>query len=114
MPRVHDGRTKSELEEAFLRFLDERGLPRPDRLNLWLLGAERDAVFLRQRLVIELDGWWTHGKTNFHSDRGRDRSLLVHGFATVRVTFEHVEEQGDELEADLRALVALPSAHAQA
>jgi very-short-patch-repair endonuclease len=104
MPRANDGRTKSELEEAFLRFLDARGLPRP-KLNRHVAGKERDCVYADQRLVIELDGWWSHGKARFHADRGRDRRLLVAGFTTVRVTFDHVENEADDLEADLRALL---------
>ena len=62
--------------------------------------------------MIELDGWW-HGKVRFHADRERDRALLVAGFSTVRVTFEHLAEDPEALEADLRVL-ALPSPHGQA
>lgn len=112
--RARDGRTRSELEEAFLAFLDERGLPRP-KLNRFIAGKDRDCVYLDQRIVIELDGWWSHGKTRFHDDRGRDRRLLVAGFATVRVTFTHLEDEADELEGDLRALLgSTVGVHAQA
>lgn len=114
MPRARDGRTKSELEEAFLRFLDARGLPRP-LLNRHVAGKERDCVYPDRGIVIELDGWWSHGKARFDADRGRDRRLLVAGLATVRVTFEHLETEADELDADLRALLgSTVGVHAQA
>ena len=55
--------------------------------------------------MIELDGWWSHGKADFHSDRVRDRKLLVAGVHTVRVTFPILETDAQGLEQDLRALL---------
>lgn len=103
LPRAGDGRTQSDLEEMFLRFVDDHGLPRP-KLNRFVAGKHRDCVYEQQRLVVELDGWWSHGKARFHDDRERDRALLVAGYATVRVTFDHLERDPRGLLDDLRAL----------
>ena len=103
---IGSGRTKSELEEAFLRFLDRRRMPRP-LLNQTVEGGERDCVWMAARLVAELDGREFHdGEDPFDTDRRRDRRLQARGWHTVRVTWRHLEEDARDLEADLRMLLA--------
>jgi hypothetical protein len=70
------GMTRSELEDRFLRFLADRGLPVP-RTNVWLqLGEEWievDCAWPDRRIVVELDSWAYHGtKAAFRRDRARD------------------------------------------
>lgn len=101
------GITRSELEDHFLRFLAERGLPRPDS-NAWLqLGedwVEGDCVWPQQRLVVELDSWRHHSsKVAFRRDRVRDRRLRLAGWKPIRVTWWDLHEEADRLEEDLRA-----------
>lgn len=97
--------TESELEEAFLVFLDEYGLPRPE-LNRWIGTRRCDAVWPDARLIVELDSRMWHGTTRaFEQDRARDRDLAVAGWRTVRVTAGHLRDQRDALAADLRALL---------
>ena len=74
--------TRSELEDAFLRFIADTGLPPPPRVNFWLeLGGrslQLDFYWPAQALVAELDGYATHGtRAAFERDRRRDRSLAV-------------------------------------
>jgi hypothetical protein len=79
------GITRSELEDRFLAFLDQRGLP-PPVANAWLhLGedwVEGDCVWPEHRLVVELDSWAFHAtKAAFRRDRARDRRLRLAGLS---------------------------------
>jgi len=56
---------------------------------------------------VELDGRAAHDRSaNFHADRERDRRLLARGWRSARVTGPQIRERPDELEADLRAILA--------
>jgi hypothetical protein len=76
--------SRSEVEEAFRRFCRRFGLPTAVTLAT-VHGHEVDALFVAQRLVVELDGWEFHGdQVAFASDRERDADLLDVGYETVR------------------------------
>lgn len=101
------GITRSALEDRFLRFLDARGLPRPE-LNVplevdgsWI---EVDCLWRAERVIVELDDLSHLRPRNFHSDRVRDRRLSARGWEPVRVTERQLDEDGDDLEDDLRSL----------
>jgi very-short-patch-repair endonuclease len=103
-------RTRTEMEADFLAFCDERGLPRPDDTNVcrqihgrWIAA---DAVYYGARLIIELDGGSHRTGRRFDDDRARDRANLVDGWRTVRVTSRHLDHERDELDRDLRRLLA--------
>ncbi len=105
------GVTREELEARFLAFLDRHGLPRP-RLNAWLtIGSRRyqaDCLWPRQRVIVELDGYATHGTQGaFEDDRDRDRRLTAAGYRGTRVTWRQLHEIPDEVAADLRATLTL-------
>lgn len=105
-------RTRTEMEADFLAFLDANHLPRPDLSNVCRTIHDRfieaDAVYLEARLIIELDGGSHTTYERFHGDRSRDRSNLVDGWRTVRVTGRHLDIPAErrELAADLRVLLA--------
>ncbi|HYN51925.1 MAG TPA: hypothetical protein VES62_13465, partial [Thermoleophilaceae bacterium] len=104
------GITRSELEDRFLRFLAERGLPAPEP-NAWLhLGEdwiEGDCVWPAQRLVVELDSWKHHStKAAFRRNRARDRRLRVAGWGPIRVTSCDLDEDPHRLAAELLALTS--------
>ena len=106
------GVTREALEARFLAFLAQHGLPRP-RLNTWItLGSHRyqvDCLWPGQRVIVELDGYETHGTWSaFQSDRDRDRRLLAAGYRGPRVTWHHLDEIPEEIAADLRALLTAP------
>ena len=103
------GVTREALEARFLRFLEQRGFSRP-RLNEWVMLGERryrvDCLWPVQRVIAELDGYATHGtQPAFHADRGRDRRLTAAGYRGIRVTWRHLDEDPDEVAADLRAIL---------
>src|SRR3954470_11974364 len=98
--------TRSELEERFLRFLDEAGLPRPE-VNVLVEGFEVDVLWRAQRVVVELDGRSTHGTAAaFERDRGRDRALQVANWRTIRITAHQMANDALSLVADLSRLLA--------
>jgi very-short-patch-repair endonuclease len=103
------GRTRNELEEAFLALIDRGGLPRP-RMNahLALRGRffEVDCLWEELRVAIELDGGAVHRTTRaFHKDRERDRILTAEHWTALRVTWEHILETPTELVDDLRLIL---------
>ena len=104
------GITRSELEDRFLRFLADRGLPAP-RTNVSLqIGEdwiEADCVWSDERVVVELDSWSHHGsKGAFRRDRTRDRRLKVAGWEPIRVTSWDLDQDAERLETDLLALTS--------
>jgi hypothetical protein len=103
------GRVRSPLEEVFLPFLDEHGIPRP-KLNVWLTVDDQryqvDCLWPEARLVGELDGFKSHTtKRAFRGDRRRDRRLGVAGFNVTRITQDAIATEPSELAADLRTLL---------
>jgi very-short-patch-repair endonuclease len=102
--------TRSELEERFLRFLDDRRLPRPE-LNVPVAvrggHVEVDCLWRRERVIVELDGRAVHGTVRaFERDRARDRALNDAGWRVVRVTWRQLAQEAKALEADITALLS--------
>jgi hypothetical protein len=85
-----EGITREELEHRFREFIDEYDLPRPKFNHHVRVGKhliEADCVWLEQQLIVELDGYATHGtRRAFESDRARDRVLAVREWRVIRVT----------------------------
>ena len=87
------GATKSYLEDDFVRFLKRHRLPLPE-FNQTIAGHEVDAVYRKQKLVIELDSRQFHTTPRaFERDRDRDADLLNAGFSTLRITDQRLKEQ---------------------
>ena len=78
--------SRSPLEAEFLAFVRAHDLPEPET-NTIIEGYEADFVWRAQKLIVELDGFATHGtRTAFERDRERDRRLMAGGWKTARVT----------------------------
>jgi hypothetical protein len=98
--------TKSDLEEQFLALVDAAGLPRPE-LNVLVEGFEVDALWRRERVVVELDARSTHGTVQaFERDRERDRLLSVARWRPIRVTARQMATSPHVLVADVQNLLA--------
>jgi very-short-patch-repair endonuclease len=107
--------TRNDFEEAFLVLIDAYGLPRP-RMNadLAVRGCffEIDALWEEQRVAVELDSRSVHGTTKkFESDRQRDRILVAEDWRTMRVTWRQLQEEPDEIVADLELALRQPGPH---
>ena len=113
--RVGAGVTKSELEERFLRFLADWGLPRPEpNVSIALRGGfvEADCVWRSLRVIVELDGRAVHGTAKaFERDRARDRALGAAGWRVIRITWRQLSEDPGELAEDLGAMLGGRPAH---
>lgn len=110
---VEPSRTRSDLEERFVRFLDRHGFPRPMtnrdiETHIGVLNV--DCVWPDERVVVELDAYSTHGtKRSMLRDRRRDRALLIAGYSPGRVMHEDLDHEG-ALVAEIAALLAVGDA----
>jgi very-short-patch-repair endonuclease len=101
--------TRHELERRFVIFLDDHDLPRPLVNHQIPDIGECDIVWPGARLVVELDGYETHGtRRSFESDRARDRALQVAGWRVVRITWRQLRDDPRQVAADLRVLLSAP------
>ncbi|MGA2009200.1 MAG: DUF559 domain-containing protein, partial [Solirubrobacteraceae bacterium] len=97
--------TRSAFEDRFLAFAAEYGLPAP-MVNARVNGYEVDALFVDQRVIVELDGWDFHGgRAAFERDRERDAAALASGHRTLRVTWERLHDEPDREAARLKAIL---------
>ena len=103
--------TRNELEEAMLAICDGAGVPRP-RVNAWIPfpeggGAEVDFLWREQRLVVEVDGYETHGtRRAFEHDRARDRRLKLLRYEVIRFTWRDVMLRPDRVARELAEFIA--------
>jgi very-short-patch-repair endonuclease/predicted transcriptional regulator of viral defense system len=98
--------TKEEIVSLFLRLIDGANIPRP-ALNQWVGKHECDCVWPRQRVMVELDGYAVHGtRSNFETDRERDRFLHARGWLVIRVTWRQLRDDPEGVVRDLRAVLA--------
>jgi hypothetical protein len=102
---VHGDRTRSPLEDDFPAFCRRYGLPQPI-INTKVAGHEVDALFERQKLIVELDGWEFHkDRQAFESDRNRDADTLQAGYATIRITRERIDHRPAAEAARLKTIL---------
>jgi hypothetical protein len=98
--------TRSELEAMFLALVRRAGLPEPDANSSLDApdhpGLEPDFYWPALRLVVETDGWETHGtKSAFRSDRRKDAALTAAGYRVMRFTYDDVVYEPDTVVARL-------------
>jgi len=97
----------SLLERRFLALLDAHGLPRP-HINRRSDHGELDATWPEHRVIVECDGFATHGtRAAFERDRAKDRALQVAGWRVVRITWRQLTDDPDEIAEQLRTLLRL-------
>ncbi len=67
-----------------------------------------DCLWPATGTIVELDGFAGHGtRIAFREDRARDRALRVAGYGVTRIATEQLDDEPEEIAADLRALLAL-------
>jgi Transcriptional regulator, AbiEi antitoxin len=97
--------TRSGWEDDFPKFCETYGLPTPV-MGQPLLGYIVDALFVEERVIVELDSWLYHGgKIAFENDRERDADTPAHDFVTVRVTEERLYERPRDEARRLHAIL---------
>jgi very-short-patch-repair endonuclease len=94
---------RSELERAFLRLCRHHSLPRP-RTQVIIGPCTVDFLWDPASLVVETDGWETHGtKSAFEDDRERDAYLKRQGFEVLRFSYRQVTREPEVVAATLRS-----------
>jgi hypothetical protein len=107
--RITPTTTRSELERRFLTLLDAEGLPRP-LVNEPVDDTKHpDFRWTERRLIVELDGYETHGtRAAFERDRARDRALMAAGWRVARITKRQLDDAPTDIAAELTALLDCP------
>jgi very-short-patch-repair endonuclease len=98
-------RTRSHLEDRFAVFCRERGLPAP-AFNCVVLDREVDALWPRERLIVEMDGFAFHShRAAFERDRVRDAALQVAGYRVLHLTWLRLEKEPTQIAGEIRSLL---------
>ena len=101
--------TRSDLEARFLDLLDRADLPRPQiNTPITLNGhtIEPDCTWPHHHLIVELDGYASHGTRHaFEKDRARDRRLQAAGWRVIRITWRQLHADPDAIADEIRALL---------
>jgi hypothetical protein len=101
------GRTRSDLEVAFLAFCRRRGVETPV-VNGRIEGYEVDMHWPGSKLIAELDDYEYHRTpVEFENDRRRDARLKARGYTVIRVTGAWLDEDPTELAELVRAHVGV-------
>jgi very-short-patch-repair endonuclease len=91
----------SVLERRLLAVVRAHALPRPT-INRRSAHGELDATWTRHRLIVECDGFATHGtRQAFEDDRARDRALVVAGWRVMRITWRQLRDDPDTIAGQL-------------
>lgn len=104
---IETNRTRSDLEEEFLKLCCRCGLPTPE-VNVKVGRWEVDFLWRDRRLVVEIDSFAYHrGSVAFQDDHARDLDLRSKGFTVHRFSERQLEEEPGRVVADVaRALAA--------
>jgi very-short-patch-repair endonuclease len=98
-------RTRSELEAMFMALVRRHRLPRPE-VNVGVDRYEVDFLWRPQQLIVEVDGWESHGtRTAFEEDRARDARLKLLGFDVLRFTWRQVHVEAGTVATTIRSLL---------
>jgi hypothetical protein len=101
--------SRSGLEIRFLGLVEQAELPKPVT-GFNELGYELDAYWPRERLVVELDVYETHGSpAAFERDRLRQEDLLLAGIRMTRVTGPRLKREPAVVIERVRRLLAQAS-----
>lgn len=98
--------TRSPLEDRFVVFCEEQGLPQPTT-NATIADLEVDALWCHEKLIVELDGFSFHQhRAAFERDRARDAVLQAAGFRVIRITHRRLDREPLLLAGQIRELLS--------
>jgi hypothetical protein len=101
-----EGVADHELELRFAEFIDECGLPRPQKnVPIEVAGGRTlivDCLWPEADLVVELDSRTHHADWEAaETDRARDAALIAVGLRSLRVTWRRLHDARAQLELEL-------------
>lgn len=100
------GTTRSVLEDMFLPLVRHARLPLP-KVNRWVEGVFADAVWERERVVVELDSRTYHDTDpRFESDRAKGNRLIARGWLVLRFTYRRLKREPLACIAELAAALS--------
>lgn len=103
LTRNRTGRTRSDLERAFLRLWARHDIPPPE-VNVKVAGWTVDFLWRSERLAVETDFFGYHrGSVAFEDDHRREIDLRRAGFRVYRYTDQQLETSPVQIVADLQA-----------
>jgi len=95
------GYTRSKAERLLRDLIAKANLERP-LFNEPVLGYVVDAVWPKQRLIIEVDGYAYHQhRAAFERDRRRDQQLTAAGYRVIRITWIQLRDRPIETIASI-------------
>ncbi len=102
----------SVLEPAMARLLTRHGLPATS-FHARIAGWEVDFSVDHTSVVIECDGWSTHGldREQFERDRRKDAELRARGYIVCRYTWRQITRRPRWVADNLRDVLALHAPH---
>ncbi len=101
---------ESVLEARLYEILERPGMPRHRRQAAmsWAPHERVDAVLVHDPVIIEADGRRWHTRVaDFERDRQRDRAAALHGYRTIRYTYDDLVHHGDQVEREIRAVIRI-------
>ncbi len=110
LPDASSHPTENGFEERMRVLIARAGLPQP--IAQHRIGRYRvDFAWPRERVIVETDGWGTHGpRAGFEDDRARDATLLAAGWRVLRVTYRRLAREPTLVAAQLAAVLAQAAA----
>ncbi len=100
--------TRFELEHRFASMCRRYRVKTP-AFNAVVGPYTVDALWAAERLIVELDGWETHGhRSAFESDRVRDANLQLWGYRVLRITWRRLKREPAGVAAMISAGLAGP------
>lgn len=98
--------TRSELENIFLAGIREDDeIPEP-QADVLIEGELVDLVWMKQKLIVEVDGYlWHKTRKDFEQNRRRDTKLQLAGFRVMRPTDRRIRHEPDELLSDVKRML---------
>lgn len=96
----------TELEAAMGRLITAHRLP-PVQFHAIVIGYEVDFLVVGSNIVIECDGWGTHGlqRDQFEFDRVRRNDLTAAGYAVAQVTWRRVQREPKAAAGQIREVI---------
>ena len=102
--------TRSPLEDQLLPLIRKAGLPEPE-VNVRVGGHTVDFLWRDQRVIVETDGYATHGhRAAFERDRAQDAALLAAGYIVLRFSYRQVTREPLTVIAAITAALTLRQA----
>jgi very-short-patch-repair endonuclease len=84
---------RSKAERLMRSHLKAAELPQPSA-NVMLEGHLVDFLWPAQKLIVEVDGYLTHGSRQaFEADRRRDQRCVAAGYVVLRITWWQLQHQ---------------------